>query len=115
MAILQQTKNKLKLRFLPWYCWIITVICSAIWLPDYLALFSEIVSAKTLNCQRVESRQINCEFKDLTLLPFKSSTVLIEDLQGAKVKRISDRNNKYEKQQVVLLTKQKEIYFYLKI
>ncbi|MCJ8282311.1 MAG: hypothetical protein MJK14_21380 [Rivularia sp. ALOHA_DT_140] len=111
MAIVEKTSNKLKLRFFPWYCWAVTIVCSVFFFPTYFAVFLETVPVKTLRCQRVESQQINCESKDLTFRPFPSQTVVIENLKAVKSNRIINHNHQLDKQELVLLTKQEKFVF----
>ncbi|MEM7579403.1 MAG: hypothetical protein AAF316_06005 [Cyanobacteria bacterium P01_A01_bin.80] len=112
-----QTSNKLTVKFLPWFTWVMTGFYTVVILPMFITTFLQSVPRK-LTCEKEKSTQINCQFQN-SILP--SKPVMVEGLQGAKIqskayntKKNQNKNRNripYEIQKIFLLTKKGEVLF----
>lgn len=110
MAILQQTPTKLTLQFRPWLTWILGGFNTLVWIPLTVTVFFPLTTSYTLNCQRVQQNQGDCQLVTSNLLQSNTKTIPLPELQGARFDTITNNDGR-ESQQVKLLTKQGELLF----
>ena len=107
MSTTQKTSNKLTVKYIPWFIWILAGFSSVVTLPMAVSVLLQSIPKK-LTCERIEPKQINCQFQENQLSSKKNQ---IQGLQGAKFKTNSDSNFFPHKQQLILLTKEGEVKF----
>ena len=116
MTTLKGTSNKLTVKFHPWLTWIFVGFVILGNLPTWTTILLQSIP-KTLNCERVEVKQINCHIQNSTLPLLPSKKIVVKGLKVAKFKTKNYSNYRnpnqipYEKQKILLLTQNREIKF----
>ena len=112
MQITQQTSTILKLQVQKYFQTLFTVLAIGLGFSFTGLIMSVLSNSTTLNCNRLESAQINCEIIRKNWLTQQSRSIPVTDLQSAEVDvrgRTGNNSNRRETYEIILITKNSRI------